>query len=62
MYYKALEVWTDLDVRKRKMAKKNNLRLLELWDLKQVKDWLYRWFNAKRFSKNMLGVIDERHL
>ena len=40
-YYKnAIYVWTDLDVRKRKTAKQNNIKLLEFWTIEEVEDWL----------------------
>jgi len=35
-YKKAIDVWTDLDVRKRELAKLNNLNYLELFDLSGV--------------------------
>ena len=40
-YYKnAIYVWTDLDVRKRKIARQNNIKLLEFWTIEEVEDWL----------------------
>ena len=32
--------WTDLDVRKRNIAKDNNLNFVELWNLKELNQWL----------------------
>jgi len=32
--------WTDLDVRKRKTVKENNLNFIEFWNLSQVKEWI----------------------
>ena len=32
--------WTDLDVRKRNIAKDNNLNFIELWNLKELNQWL----------------------
>ena len=39
-YNNAIYVWTDLDVRKRKIAKQNNIKLLEFWTIEEVEDWL----------------------
>ena len=32
--------WTDLDIRKRKIAKENNLNFIEFWSVQELKDWL----------------------
>ena len=32
--------WTDLDVRKRNIAKENNLNYIEFWNIKEVETWL----------------------
>ena len=39
-YNNAIYVWTDLDVRKRKIARQNNIKLLEFWTIEEVEDWL----------------------
>ena len=33
-------VWTDLDVRKRNIAKENNLNYIEFWNIEELKNWL----------------------
>lgn len=38
-YENAVYVWTDLDVRKREIARKNKLNYLEFFNLQQFKDW-----------------------
>ena len=42
-YRNAINVWTDLDVRKRETAKQNNIKLLEFWNIEDV----IRWLNKK---------------
>ena len=37
-YLGAINVWTNLDVRKRNKAKENNLRFIEIWDLKNINE------------------------
>lgn len=39
LYKHAIYVWTDLDVRKRNIAKKNNLNYLEFFNMKQFENW-----------------------
>lgn len=39
-YYEAIYVWTDLDVRKRNIAKENNLKYYPIYDKKQFNDLL----------------------
>lgn len=56
-YYKiAIDVWTVKDPLKRKVAKQNDLRYIEFWNLDQVKNWLSKYGKAKRFSKGMLNI------
>ena len=40
LYTHAIYVWTDLDVRKRQTAARNNLNYLEFFNIEQVKEWL----------------------
>lgn len=35
-----LYTWTDLDVRKRNIAKENNLNYFEFWNIKELENWL----------------------
>ena len=37
--------WTDLDVRKRNIAKDNNLNFIELWNLEELNQWLQKYKN-----------------
>lgn len=53
-YKNSLYVWTNLDVRKRKIAKKNNLRFIEFWNIEEVVNWCSKFKSYKRFSINML--------
>ena len=39
-YYRMIYVWTDLDVRKRNIAKENNLNYIEFWNIEELKNWL----------------------
>jgi len=39
-YDNMIYTWTDLDVRKRNIAKQNNLNYLEFWDIKELKKWI----------------------
>ena len=39
-YRNAINIWTNLDVRKRNIAKKNNLNFIEFWNLNELKEWL----------------------
>lgn len=39
-YNKAIEVWTERDVRKRQTAKKNKLSWIEFFDMKQFNDYI----------------------
>jgi len=39
-YDTIIYVWTDLDIRKRKIAKENNLNFIEFWSVQELKDWL----------------------
>ena len=39
-YTEIIYTWTDLDIRKRKIAKENNLNFIEFWSVQELKDWL----------------------
>ena len=39
-YSNIIYVWTNLDVRKRNLAKQNNLNFIEFWNIDEVKEWL----------------------
>ena len=39
-YNTAIYVWTDLDSRKREIAKQNGLNFIEFWNIDEVKAWL----------------------
>jgi hypothetical protein len=39
-YDTAIYVWTELDVKKRETARKNNLNFIELWNIVDFKKWL----------------------
>ena len=39
-YNVAIKVWTDLDVRKRTIAKNNNLNYKEFWNLNEAKQFI----------------------
>ena len=41
-YSKMIYVWTDLDVRKRNVAKENNLNWFEFFNIDELKIWLER--------------------
>lgn len=58
-YYKeAIRTWTVRDPLKRKTAKRNELRYIEFWNLDQVKVWLDKYGGAKRFSCNMITLVE----
>ena len=40
-YDNAINTWTIRDVRKRNIAKQNNLNYIEFWNLNELKNWLY---------------------
>ena len=41
IYYKnAIKVWTDLDIRKREIARQNNINFVEFWNIEEVIEWL----------------------
>ena len=41
-YYKnAINTWTIYDVKKRNIAKKNNLNYIEFWNISSVKKWIF---------------------
>ena len=37
------------------VAKKNGLRFLEFWNIKQVEEWISKYGKFKRFNKSMLN-------
>ncbi len=39
-YSNAIYTWTDLDVRKRNVARQNGIKILEFWDLFELENWL----------------------
>ena len=39
-YDNIIYVWTDLDIRKREIAKQNNLNWIEFFTIKELKEWL----------------------
>ena len=53
-YDLAIKVWTVKDPEKRRVAKQNELRHIEFWNLDQVQNWVSKYGKAKRFSKGML--------
>ena len=41
IYYKnAIKVWTNLDIRKREIARQNNINFVEFWNVEEVIEWL----------------------
>ena len=40
-YNNAINCWTIRDVKKRNIAKQNNLNYLEFWDIEELKEWIY---------------------
>ena len=42
-YNLAIHNWTVLDVKKREVAKQNNLKYLEFFNMKDFTDWLEKW-------------------
>lgn len=43
----AIYTWTDLDVRKRNIAKQNNLNFIEFWNISELKKWIETYDNRK---------------
>ena len=39
-YNQIIYTWTDLDIRKRNIAKENNLNFIEFWNIDEVKEWV----------------------
>lgn len=39
-YDAVIYTWSDLDVRKRNIAKQNNLNYIEFWNINELKEWL----------------------
>lgn len=46
-YMRAIEGWTMVDVKKRNTAKENNLNFIELWNKKDVDDYLNKFKECK---------------
>lgn len=40
LYYSTIVTWTQYDPLKRKIAKENNLKYIEFWNLQEVQNWL----------------------
>lgn len=40
LYYSTIITWTQYDPLKRKIAKENNLKYIEFWNLQEVQNWL----------------------
>lgn len=61
-YNKIIYTWTDLDLRKRTIAKENNLNFIEFWSIEDVKRWLCIE-NSIRFKDKLTlkydNLIDE---
>lgn len=43
LYFEILKCWTELDVKKRNIAKINNLNYKEFWNIEQLKEWLLQY-------------------
>ena len=43
LYFEIIKCWTELDVKKRNMAKRNNLNYKEFWNIEQLKEWLSQY-------------------
>ena len=65
-YDNAIYTWTDLDVRKRTIAKKNNLNYVTLWTESDIRAWFlldcpigkdyeceYSWYTSRRIYNNL---------
>lgn len=46
-YRNAIDVWTELDVKKRQLARKNELNWIEFFNMDQFNEW-YNTFNQRR--------------
>lgn len=65
-YYKAaIYTWTDLDIRKREIAKKNSLNYVELWSMQEVIEWInnnssvkvpYESLAIYKFKPSTIGI------
>ena len=44
-YLNSIYVWTDLDIRKRNIAKQNNLNYIEFWNIEELKEWIKKMEN-----------------
>ena len=43
LYFEIIKCWTELDVKKRNTAKRNNLNYKEFWNIEQLKEWLSQY-------------------
>ena len=43
LYFEIIKCWTELDVKKRNTAKRNNLNYKEFWNIEQLKEWLLQY-------------------
>ena len=43
LYFETLKCWTEVDVKKRNTAKRNNLNYKEFWNIEQLKEWLLQY-------------------
>ena len=46
-YNNAIKTWTDLDIRKRNIAKENNINYLVFWNIEELKKWLDNYDNCR---------------
>lgn len=47
LYYIKIQIWTKQDVKKRNIAKQNNLNYIEFWSYEEVKNWLKQYERKK---------------
>lgn len=47
LYYVKIQIWTKQDVKKRNIAKQNNLNYIEFWSYEEVKNWLEQYERKK---------------
>ena len=72
-YNNAIYTWTDLDVRKRNIAKQNNLNYITLWTLSDINAWFlldcpdgkdyekeYSWYSSRELKNELsFGRLDQ---
>ena len=61
-YDNAIYTWTDLDVRKRKIAKQYNINRVEFWNIESVYEWLFPNYNNVLLTDELLIVYDRKRL